>query len=294
MNKKLIAVIVLVVALIVQSVPALAVDATLESVTEPTITTEPAELPEDNSEPAPTPPDDGGEGIDTPVEESPSEGPETDYTATTVEELIQVIEQAEAGATIGIGCEIVCPAGTTLGVSGKPITLQRTAPEGHISFFSSDGTGNVNIENITFDGSSIESTRTFVSVSLVSVFSNCVFTNCTAGAITADGEDFMFFQCTFENNSAQQGAHIQVDNGTGTFYTCTFTGGTATIQAGAIACYTTQTVTLYNCRIYDNTAAQRGGGIWNRGELIVSQSRIFNNTAGDQPDDIVNESELSN
>ena len=98
MNKKLIAVIMLVVALIVQSVPALAVDATLESVTEPTITTEPAELPEDNAEPAPTPPDDGGEGIDTPVEESPSEGQETDYTATTVEELIQAIEQAEAGA----------------------------------------------------------------------------------------------------------------------------------------------------------------------------------------------------
>ena len=50
MNKKLIAVIMLVVALIVQSVPALAVDATLESVTEPTITTEPAELPEVNND----------------------------------------------------------------------------------------------------------------------------------------------------------------------------------------------------------------------------------------------------
>ena len=132
MNKKLIAVIMLVVALIVQSVPALAVDATLESVTEPTITTEPAELPEDNAEPAPTPPDDGGEGIDTPVEESPSEGQETDYTATTVEELIQAIEQAEAGATIGIGCEIVCPAGTVLGDIYKQVTLRRTAPEGRI------------------------------------------------------------------------------------------------------------------------------------------------------------------
>ncbi len=161
MNKKLIAVIMLVVALIVQSVPALAVDATLESVTEPTITTEPAELPEDNAEPAPTPPDDGGEGIDTPVEESPSEGQETDYTATTVEELIQAIEQAEAGATIGIGCEIVCPAGTVLGDIYKQVTLRRTAPEGRISAYSPDGTGNVIFQNIMFDGYNVEATNSF-------------------------------------------------------------------------------------------------------------------------------------
>ena len=132
MNKKLIAVIMLVIALIVQSIPAFAVDEALEGTTEPTITTEPTEPPEDGAEP--TPVEDGGEGTDTPMEESPSEGPETDYTATTVEELIQAIEQAEAGATIGISCEIVCPAGTVLGDIYKQVTLRRTAPvpRGHI------------------------------------------------------------------------------------------------------------------------------------------------------------------
>ena len=54
-------------------------------------------------------------------------------------------------------------------------------------------------------------------------------------------------------------------------------------------CYTDQEVTLEKCSIWENTAAQHGGAIWNRGKLTITQSTIHNNTANGEPDDIVNE-----
>lgn len=287
MNKKLIAVIMLVIALIVQSIPAFAVDEALEGTTEPTITTEPTEPPEDSAEP--TPVEDGGEGTDTLMEESPSEGPETDYTATTVEELIQAIEQAEAGATIGIGCEIVCPAGTVLGDIYKQVTLRRTAPEGRISAYSPDGTGNVIFQNIMFDGYNVEATNSFIQASISTMYSECRFFDCTGGAVEAETGHQFFILCTFENNTAQYGAHIRINSGTADINTCVFSGGTATIRGGAIAIFTDQEVNLDQCTIMQNKSNQHGGGIWNKGVLTITQCMIHGNTAPWEPDDIAND-----
>ena len=203
--------------------------------------------------------------------------------------MLQAIEQAEAGATIGIGCEIVCPDGTVLGDTYKRVTLQRTAPEGHISTYSPDGTGNVIIQAIDFDGGNVEATTPFVQASISTAYSECHFSDCTAGAVEADNGDQNFGYCVFERNTAQYGAHIRMNGGSANLFNCVLGRGTATIRGGAIACYTDQEVTLEKCSIWENTAAQHGGAIWNRGKLTITQSTIHNNTVNGEPDDIVNE-----
>lgn len=288
MNKKknlwnhLLTALLIAALLMAQITPAFALEG--EPTTSLAETTEPAT--ELSDEPA----TDVGEGTDTPDTESPSEAPETAIqTVSTLEELLQAIEQTEAGATIGIGGEIICPDGTTLGDFSKKVTIQRTAPEGRISAYSPDGTGNTIFQNIVFDGGNVEVTTPFIQTSISSTFNECRFSNCSAGAVEAENGDQFFVYCTFENNAAQYGAHIRINNGTANIVNCVFSGGTATIRGGAIAIFTDQEVTLDRCEITENTASQRGGGIWNKGNLTITQCRIHGNTAPWEPDDIVND-----
>lgn len=277
---RLLAALLLAVMLVTQTTTAFAAGEGTEPTEPNTIQVQPAATSTENAE----------EGTDTTDDESPSEGPQTALqTVFTLEELLQAIEQAETGATIGIGGEIVCPDGTVLGDTYKRVTLQRTAPEGRFASYSADGTGNVIIQNISFDGDNIEATSPFFKASISTAFSECRFSNCKAGAVEADNGDQFFAYCTFENNLAQYGAHIRIDNGTANMINCVFSGGTASIRGGAIAVFTDQEVTLEKCAIFGNTSAQHGGGIWNRGKLTITQTRINDNTSNWEPDDIVNE-----
>jgi hypothetical protein len=176
-----------------------------------------------------------------------------------------------------------------VGITGKHITLQRIAPEGHISTYSSDGTGIANFQYINFDGGNVDSTTPFVQLNMSTNFSCCRFSNCKGGAVESRNGNQYFFDCVFENNTAQYGAHSRIDGGSANFSYCVFSGGIATIKAGAIACYTDQEIVIENCSICENTAAQYGGAIWNRGKLTITQSKIYNNVANGKPDDIVNE-----
>ena len=277
---RLFAALLLAVMLVTQTTTAFAVEDSPEP-------TEPSMVQAQDSD---TGTEEAGEGTDTPEGGSLSEGPETALqTVSSLEELLQAIEQAEAGATIGIGCEIVCPDGTVLGDTYKRVTLQRTAPEGYISTYSPDGTGNVIIQAIDFDGGNVEATTPFVQASISTAYSECHFSDCTAGAVEADNGDQNFGYCVFERNTAQYGAHVRMNGGSANLFNCVLGRGTATIRGGAIACYTDQEVTLEKCSIWENTAAQHGGAIWNRGKLTITQSTIHNNTVNGEPDDIVNE-----
>lgn len=277
---RLFAALLLAVMLVTQTTTAFAVEDSPEP-------TEPSMVQAQDSD---TGTEEAGEGTDTPDTESPSEAPETAIqTVSTLEELLQAIEQAEAGATIGIGGEIICPDGTTLGDFSKKVTIQRTTPEGRISAYSPDGTGNAIFQNIVFDGGNVEVTTPFIQTSISSTFNDCRFSNCSAGAVEAENGDQFFVYCTFENNAAQYGAHIRINNGTANIVNCVFSGGTATIRGGAIAIFTDQEVTLDQCVITGNKASQRGGGIWNKGNLTITQCRIHGNTAPWEPDDIVND-----
>lgn len=132
-------------------------------------------------------------------------------------------------------------------------------------------------------------TTPFVQASISTAYSECHFSDCTAGDVEADNGDQNFGYCVFERNTAQYGAHIRMNGGSANLFNCVLGRGTATIRGGAIACYTDQEVTLEKCSIWENTAAQHGGAIWNRGKLTITQSTIHNNTVNGEPDDIVNE-----
>lgn len=280
---------VLMALLVLQTVPALAVDV------EPT-NPDPVEITEPTdpaTEPSPTPTGDGSEGNDTTEPENPPESPETDFTATTLEELLQAIEEAEDGATIGVGCIINCMEETNLGSPDKTVTIRRIAPEGNVAFSSEYGTGTATIQNIIFDGANIDSVFSFVVSNIPSTFENCSFINCSGGngaGLYLTGRNTVISGCTFESNSGQQGAHLRIDSGAVTISDSSFTDGAAIDKGGAIVNYSEQQVTMTGCTITGNTtSAQHGGGIWNSGTLDVAQCKIYGNTANGEVDDLVNE-----
>lgn len=277
--------------LLVPTIPALALDG--EPLVDPMETVESPDL---DTEPPTTPPEDTGEGNDTPADERPVEGPESGpVVVSTLEALLQAIDEAEAGATIGVDSEIVCPDGTTLGNPDYRVTIQKSAPEGRIYFSNGDGTGTALIQNITFDGACIESFWGFMGVSLKSTtFINCDFINIyspSAGtALAITDSNATLIGCTFDNNKGEQGAHIRIDGEPIVLLeNCTFTNGAATMKGGAIMNCSYGEVTLDGCTITGNTAKQCGGGIYNVGYMTIQGCKIYGNTVDDEPNDIANE-----
>lgn len=214
---------------------------------------------------------------------------EPSVAVSTLEELLQAIEQAEDGTVIGIGCEIVCPEGTILG-NTRSITLLRTGSEGLIRTYSTGHDAPVTIQNITFDGGNIPATKPFVEVNIPTNLKDCTFTNCTAGAVAVTAESAIFDYCTFSNNAGEEGAHLRIAGNSSTVNNCTFTGGSAELRGGAICNLTTQKTVLTGCTITGNTAGEHAGGIWNGGVLDISQCKIYGNAANGESEDIVNTS----
>lgn len=247
------------------------------------------------TETSPTPTEDVGEGTDTTPTETPPESPENGpVTVSTLEELLQAIDEAEEGAVIGVGSEIDCPDGTILGSPDHAVTIQRMAPEGHIYFTNGDGTGTGLIQNITFDGAYIESNAGYIGVSLGSTaFVNCNFVNCAGSAdgaaLTLSYGDTTLTDCAFDNNSGGQGAHLRIDGTTAQLENCSFTNGTATMKGGAIMNCSYYGVTLTGCTITGNTADQCGGGIYNVGTMALEGCKIYGNTANGEVDDLASE-----
>ena len=267
--------------LIGQIIPAYAVEPDGEPETTPQATESPA-----------TAPDDVGADTDVPEPEAPVEGPEMAFvTVSTLEELLQAIDEAEAGATIGVGCEITCPDETTLGNPDKLVTIQRTAPEGTICFTNGDGTGSATIQNIIFDGGNVESFNNFVSSALSATFTGCSFVNVnsTGGiALAFENGRNTLTGCTFNHNTGLLGSHLRIST-TATIDNCTFTNGAATLRAGAIL-IPSGSVTMTGCTITGNHAAELGGGIWNSGTVDIEGCKIYGNTTGDGvEDDILND-----
>lgn len=261
----------------------------------PALAVEPGEEPETTpqaTESATAPLDDGAEGNDTTEPENPAEGPEMAFvTVSTLEELLQAIDEADTGAVIGVGCEIICPGDTILGSPDKALTIQRTAPEGTINFTNGDGTGSATIQNITFDGAGVESFWAFISSTLSATFTGCSFVNtiCNTAPVMVGTAQNIFDGCTFDHNTGQQGGHLRIDGNT-TLENCTFTNGTATLRGGAVF-ISTGTTTMTGCTITGNHAGLLSGGVWNSGTLGVEGCKIYGNTTGDDEaeDDVLND-----
>ena len=89
--------------------------------------------------------------------------------------LLQAIERAHHGDTIGIQGLIAFYDSTVIGDEGKQITLLRMDENSYLSF---SGSGESTIQNITFDGNGIESMYPMIYTVRGLTLKNDIFQNC--------------------------------------------------------------------------------------------------------------------
>ena len=200
--------------------------------------------------------------------------------------LLQAIERAHHGDTIGIQGLIAFYDSTVIGDEGKQITLLRMDENSYLSF---SGSGESTIQNITFDGNGIESMYPMIytvrGLTLKNdIFQNCVCSNGEGGAIALYNENDATFNnlynCTFKNNEAVRGGHIILSGSvSATFENCVFENGTAKNEGGAIFFNTGTVYEVKNSVITQNKAGTYGGGIYNAGRGVLSGTKLYYNTA---------------
>lgn len=205
-----------------------------------------------------------------------------DYpVVSNADELLAAIESADHGETIGIDNHIIFRKDFVVGSEEKSITIVRTSRYGYLDF---GGTGSSVIQNITFDGGNIQSDYQMVYIDQNITVQDCVFKNCICstgqgGAIGIYGGRANFYNCIFENNQSIVGGHVLVN---GALYVvfdeCVFTKGNAVTRGGAIAVSSSTTYEVNNCTITENQTGNYGGGIYNAGRGVLSQTKLYNNT----------------
>ncbi len=203
-------------------------------------------------------------------------------TVSTFSGLYSAIIQANDGDVIGITGLIDQNAIQNIGYADKHITIKRMDSSAILRIQSE-----AIYQNITFDGGGIDSTAAFVITNGNITFQDCVFQNsltstANGGAVYVLNKTTSFKNCTFNNNTAVQGGHIYVANPANvTIENCTFENGHALSDGGAIK-NTTQPPASCNITssiITNNSADKYGGGISNTGNIVISGTKIFNNTA---------------
>lgn len=205
-----------------------------------------------------------------------------DYpVVSSADELLAAIESADHGDTIGIDNHIIFRKDFVVGSEEKSITIVRTSRYGYLDF---GGTGSSIIQNIIFDGGNIKSDYQMVYIDQNITVQNCVFKNCICstgqgGAIGIYGGRANFYCSIFENNQSIVGGHVLVN---GALYVvfdeCVFTKGNAVTRGGAIAVSSSTTYEVNNCTITENQTGNYGGGIYNAGRGVLSQTKLYNNT----------------
>ena len=223
-------------------------------------------------------------------------GTENVPVVTNGKGLLQAIERAHHGDTIGIRGLIAFYDSTVIGDEGKQITLLRMDENSYLSF---SGTGESTIQNITFDGNGIESMYPMIytvrGLTLKNdIFQNCVCNNGEGGGIALYSENnSSFYNCTFRNNEAVRGGHVSLNGSMYvTFDNCIFENGKAINEGGAI--WASSTYEIKNSVITKNEAGTYGGGIYNAGRGVLSMTKLYYNTAGAVGDDYATENSLLN
>ncbi len=114
------------------------------------------------------------------------------------------------------------------------------------------------------------------------------------GAISNIGTLSVSDSAIFENSTAGAGGASvggALDNvGTATLSNVEIHTNSATGDGGAIANRQNASLTLTNSQIWNNEAAVTGGAIWNLGNLSISGSAVFENSAGANAGGIENQS----
>lgn len=218
---------------------------------------------------------------------------ETDNTDTpsvvcsTFSSLYQALIQANDGDVIGIDDAIIMNTSIefTLGYEDKHVTLVRMNADAHFEVRADQKS---TIQNITFDGNGIQGNQPMCIVCSKTEFDDVEFldcqTNADGGAVQVYVGNVNMNRCTFKGNSAKNGGHIAVFNGSVLNLTeCSLTEGHAIECGGAIYydCSATQYGEAASSLIHGNSADVSGGGIYvASGSLVIdTTSKLYGNTA---------------
>ena len=202
---------------------------------------------------------------------------------STWDDLLAAVIASQEGDVIEVMDAITIPSGIVLNPGGR-ITIKRGTADASIqNEWNNDTSVKNTFENIDFDGGEISSLNTMIELNSSADFTNCSVKNCftNSSAVTISNGEASFNGCTFSQNKGNSGSHIGIHtNSKVTIQNCTFTGGQSGNIGGAIL------MALDNCdveitgsTITGNSASTVGGGIYNRGTLVATSSKIYGNTA---------------
>lgn len=203
-----------------------------------------------------------------------------DVTVSSYEELIQAIEQASNLDIILIAGVISIPEGASLGSATKTVTLKSSG--GYLEVVEDPEKEEITtLTSLVFDGAGLNLLAPYLRIEGNVEAIGCTFKNCGAcGAVNMSYSNSSFSECTFKDNRGAYGAHICIGhNGSASFANCLFTGGVSSNRGGAVYLdASTSTAIITDSTITGNSGAY-GGGIANWGNVTVSNSLLYGNTA---------------
>lgn len=197
-------------------------------------------------------------------------------TVTTIEELLEAIENAEDGDTIRIGATIDVSENTSIGSSEKRLTLIRSEDMADREVFSCAAPAT--LENLIIDGNG--GSERLIWISADATLSGLTIRNSNGGGIYVQGGIVTIDGCSFEDNTALSGAHLRLFAGAMvSIIDTTFVRGFASGGwGGAIDSRTDMTIT--GCTFMDNSASEGGGAIYAPvGSCMIRNSTITRNMA---------------
>ena len=107
------------------------------------------------------------------------------------------------------------------------------------------------------------------------------YPNHAGGSIYVDGT-LHATSCVFFSNAAQYGGGVYSNKGSLYFYHTNFTDNTASQQGGGLSNGWQGSIHMYHSDITENTATIGGGGLANEGQVVMEDSRVSDNSAGEQ------------
>ena len=222
------------------------------------------------------------------VTESNNENQETlqpKVIVSSYDELVQAIDEAGDEDIIGIDSVIqIEDDNIVLGNNIKRITIIRSARKSGIEISGK----NPVINNIVFDGNGIEYKDIFypmLDAKNGGKFTDLEIRNCHnniwGAALKITGGTVVVSDCNFHDNVGSESAHIGVMGAEDiSIYRSLFKNGRVESCAGAIGVYSKgMSVLIKDCIITGNHADGYAGGIVNWGNLTLSNTVIYGNTA---------------
>jgi predicted outer membrane repeat protein len=146
--------------------------------------------------------------------------------------------------------------------------------------------GELILSNCVFeDNTSAISGGAIYASDAVLTLSDCRFVNnwtpTVGGAVHAVGSSVVLTGCTFRQNAAGQGGAICQQQGTLTLADCEFEANMAGRQGGAVDLADQQNASMTRCAFRNNSMAQWGGAIMNKGmSLLLDACTFSGNRAG--------------